>query len=515
MRALPILAMLLISALPINVAEAQPEPAPPERSPAAVNVRPTGEPIVLETGKGTLIRLARPATTVFVANPNIADVQIKSPLLVYVSALAPGETVIYAADGKDRVLLNSVVRVIYNLSRLRDTYRQVMPGEQIRVSTIESRLVLSGIVSTAAAAEKARQIAAAFLLQSGVAAVTTRTAVPQAVMGENPSVVSAGAGGATGGGAGTGGGITAAGATTALASQIIDELIIATPNQVNLRVRFSEVDRNVLKQMGINWTRLGGKINVNTTNPTTGLSDVIGEGIKNSLTGVFPEPGGLTAELDALTQEGLVTTLAEPNLTAVSGQTASFLVGGLIYIPCSTTASIPPTITNCPVSFGVRLDFTPTVVDANHIALKLRPEVSSLDFSHSVGGIPEKKETVAESSTELGSGQSFVMAGLLEHLSVQDVSKIPGLGDIPVLGALFRSDQFSRGETELVIAVTPYLVKPVATAMATPTDGWVAPHDMQRVINSDTYRQGLAPAPRGPLGAGGTGLIGPAGFQLN
>jgi pilus assembly protein CpaC len=120
----------------------------------------------------------------------------------------------------------------------------------------------------------------------------------------------------------------------------------------------------------------------------------------------------------------------------------------------------------------------------------------------------------AETTVELGSGECFAVGGLLQNTSSQNVSKVPGLGDIPILGQLFRSDQFQRNESELVIIVTPYLVKPTETALALPTDGYLAPHDIQRIVNTDTYRQTLPPA-RGPLGPGNRGLIGPAGFRLD
>jgi pilus assembly protein CpaC len=129
--------------------------------------------------------------------------------------------------------------------------------------------------------------------------------------------------------------------------------------------------------------------------------------------------------------------------------------------------------------------------------------------------IPALTVRRADTTVELGSGESFALAGLLQNTSQQNVSKIPGLGDIPILGQLFRSDLFQRNETELVIIVTPYLVRPTETALASPTDGFRAPHDLQRFINSDTYRQTLPPPGKGPLGPEGQGLIGPVGFRMD
>ena len=152
--------------------------------------------------------------------------------------------------------------------------------------------------------------------------------------------------------------------------------------------------------------------------------------------------------------------------------------------------------------------------------LRVRPEVSELSTAGAVTinnfSIPALTVRRAETTVELGSGESFALAGLLRNTTTQNVSKVPGLGDIPVLGQLFRSEQFQRNETELVIIVTPYLVKPAetATALALPTDGFQAPHDIQRIVNGDVARQTLPPA-RGPLGPGNRGLIGPAGFRLD
>jgi len=167
----------------------------------------------------------------------------------------------------------------------------------------------------------------------------------------------------------------------------------------------------------------------------------------------------------------------------------------------------------------VSLDFTPTIIDANHLSLRIRPEVSQLSANGSVQvsgfSIPALTVRRAETTVELGSGESFALAGLLQNSTTQNVSRLPWLGDIPVLGQLFRSDQFQRNETELIIIVTPYLVKPSATALAAPTDGFVPPNDAERIINSKTYRQALPGPSRGPVPRDGQGLIGPAGFRLD
>jgi pilus assembly protein CpaC len=459
-------------------------------------VPPSGNPITLEAGKGTLIRLNAPASTVFIANPDIADVQVKSPQLIYLSAKQPGETVVYAVDASDNVLLHSPVHVEHDLSRVRESMRQLMPGENINVSSVDNSLVLSGNVSSAGRSEKARALAAS---------VANATDIKNAV--------------------------------------VVNQLAVNTPNQVNLRVKIAEVNRTALKALGFNFfkqpdncTAAGGiggiacgsasNLLVGTGNPLTNQSI----SNTNEIAYGIPIPGSssrLEAVMDALAQENLITTLAEPNLSATSGQTASFLAGGEFPVPVAASSGTTgtPTITVDFKTFGVELDFTPTIIDATHLSLKVRPEVSQLSTTGAVSvpisstatvTIPALTVRRAETTVDLASGESFALAGLLENTTEQDISKIPWLGDIPVIGQLFRSNLFQHNETELVIIVTPYLVKPTATALAAPTDGFILPHDAERYATSDTYKQTLPAPQRGPQPAGGQpGLIGPVGFKLD
>ncbi|MGH7087023.1 MAG: type II and III secretion system protein family protein, partial [Acetobacteraceae bacterium] len=387
---------------------------------------------------------------------------------------APGETVIYAVDAQNNVLLNSPVRVTHDLSQLRQAIAALVPGQPVKVASLGDHLVLSGLVASAGDAEKLRTLA----------------------MQLDPKHAK---------------------------DFIIDHLQIATPDQVNLRVRIAEVSRSVLKEFGINWQKIG-------INPITGKPGTLSFATQNPVAtnGVSPSSivfgriagQAISAELDALAQEGYVTELAEPNLTTMSGQPANFLAGGAFPVPIvqGGTAGTVPTITVAFKEFGVKLAFTPTVIDATHLNLRIKPEVSELSTQGEVTlsgfTIPALTERKADTTVELGSGESFALAGLLQNTSTQTISKVPGLGDLPVIGALFRSNQFQHGESELVVIVTPYLVKPVETRLADPLTGFELPHDMQRVLDASTYRQKLPAPPRGPLGAGGQGLVGPAGFQL-
>src|SRR5256884_1077326 len=197
--------------------------APPGSSDIAAKVaqvRAKGPPILLEAGKGTLIRLPRPAATVFIANPDVADVQVKSPSMIYVNAKTPGETVLYAVDADDNVLLNAPIRVEHDVSRLRESLHALIPGENVAVESVDGSLVLKGNVSTALRAEKANALA---------------TSIANEAKGK-----------------------------------VVNQLSVATPNQVNLQVKIAEVDRTVLKALGVNWTKLNGNTTFATNNPTTG-----------------------------------------------------------------------------------------------------------------------------------------------------------------------------------------------------------------------------------------------------
>jgi len=435
-------------------------------------VRPKGPPITLEAGKGMLIRLSSPANTVFIANPEVADVTIKTPSLIYLIAKAPGETVLYAVDADDRVLLNAPVQVEHDLSRVRRSLSSIAPGENVAVSSVDNSLVLNGSVSSAGRAEKVRSLAAS-------------------IAGETKG-------------------------------SVVNRLGVTTPNQVSIRVKIAEVNRSVLKSLGVNWTNIGNAhIKFNTTNPVAA-----GATFPTSELGVaFGAASWLTqATVDALAQEGLVTVLAEPNLTATNGQPASFLAGGEFPVPVASTSTVAgaaPVITVEFKKFGVELNVVPTIIDPEHLSLKIRSEISALSAEGAVKTaditIPALTKRSAETTVELGSGQSYALAGLLQNSDQQDISKVPLLGDIPVIGQLFRSQQFQRKETELVIIVTPYLVQPAPTvaSLALPTDGLVVAKDVQQFIDGGAYRQTLPPPVRGPVGPGGRGLVGPVGFRLD
>ena len=408
---------------------------------AAAEVLGTGEePIRLEASKGTLIRLDRAASTVFVADPDMADVQVKSPRLVYLMAKKPGETVIYAVDREERVLLNRRIAINHNLSRLRVALKRMLPGSTVTVETLDKTLVLSGEVLSARDADSAHRLAMRVVKDE---------------------------------------------------KDIVNKISVVAPNQVHLRVRVAEVSRDILKQFGINWDavfRTGNFLfGFATGNPVlAGANLLTRNNGTNSIVGSFSNGTiDLNGVIDALDNEGLITILAEPNLTAVSGESATFLAGGEFPILVPENDRITVEFKQ----FGVSLAFTPVLVTTRR----------------------------AETTVELGSGQSFAIAGLLQNNITRDVNKLPGLGELPVLGGLFRSDRFQRNETELVIIVTPYIVRPVASKrLSSPTDGLKAPNDTDRIWRGKTHKSGLQHSRQPVHGRGApNGLAGPSGFVVD
>jgi pilus assembly protein CpaC len=295
-------------------------------------------------------------------------------------------------------------------------------------------------------------------------------------------------------------------------------LNVAVPasTQVNLQVRVAEVSRNAAKSFGVNWDALfnNGTVAVGLLTgraPASTFGNFIRDTSSSQLDsiGLGYKSGSfdISGVVDALQSEGLATMLAEPNLTAVSGESASFLAGGEFPVPVAQGLD---QISIEWKKFGVSLDFTPTVLSGERISIRVRPEVSELS---DVGGVvinnikvPGVTVRRADTTVELASGQSFAIAGLFQNSASNSVQQYPWLGDLPVLGTLFRSSSFQRNETELVIIVTPYIVKPVASPsdLRLPTDGVAMSNDLDRVLSGRLTN----------TSAGRPHLSGPAGFML-
>lgn len=455
MKSRPITSRMAVTLLAAGAGIVLPAALPTAPLTAQAVTRPAQD-LAISIGRGQLLTVPGRMTDVFVANDTIADVQIKSTNQLYVMGKSGGVTTVYASDAAGNVIWSANVRVGSNIDSVDQMLRVAMPEAKISVSTFGSDTVL--LTGTVAAPEDAAEA----------------QRLVQAFMGKTTNVIA--------------------------------RIKMATPLQVNLQVRIAEVSRSLVKTMNSNlqtsdytggfkfgigqgtgasqWTP-GGPMGVNVTTGPTGSTVVQGKSGLTTLAGASKLFGlNLLGTLDVGETAGLVTTLAQPNLTAISGETAEFLAGGEFPIPSSQglgTTSIEYK------KYGVSLSYTPTVLANGRISLRVRPEVSELGESIRQNGfdVPTINTRRAETTVELGSGQSFMIAGLLRNTTTNTVQKMPGAGDLPILGALFRSTGFKRGETELVIVVTPYLVQPVdANDIKLPTDGYQAPNDVQRIFGN-------------------------------
>jgi pilus assembly protein CpaC len=463
-------------------------------SPAAAQsgtARPSND-VALSVGTGRLIRFNGAMADIFVADAAIADVQIRSANQIYIFGKGAGETTVYATNSAGKTIYSANVRVGTNIGSIDQMLGIAMPDAQVRTTPLNGVVLLTGTVANPGDVEEATRLVQAFV----------------------------------------GDGI-----------KVISRLKTATPLQVMLRVKVAEVSRSLAKDIGINLlTRDNtggflfgiGRGNPGTItdqvspviDPATGLPTVLGTNFtfrNNANTTTLGLAGRLLgvdvlSTLDLNENSGLVTTLAEPMLAALSGETASFLAGG--EFPIATSSGLNGTAVEFK-EYGVSLAFTPTVLEGGRISMRVRPEVSELSSEGAIRlagiEIPGISTRRAETTVELGSGQSFVIGGLLRNNSNNSVEKAPFLGDIPILGALFRSKGFRRNETELVIVVTPYLVKPVnAAQIALPTDGFRTPTEASNLLLDQRHDSRTGEQRPGPLVGGlqtvtpGVGAVGSA-----
>ena len=427
-----------------------------------VRTATTGKPAettTLSIGEGQLISLPGTMTDLFVADDKVADVQVRSSNQLYVFGKGAGETAVYATNKAGNVVWSSIVRVGSNITSVDTMLKLAMPEAQIRSTTMNGIVLLTGTVAAPSDIEEAQKLVEQFVGKE---------------------------------------------------TQVVNRIKSAVPLQVSLHVKIAEVSREFAKNIGVNLlsrdTSGGFLFGVGKGNPGT-IKDYIdpntGQTILGSTVYTFNNSATATtlgfaghalgldllATLDLAENDGLVTTLAEPSLTAISGETASFLAGGEIPIPISQGFGAVSVEFK---QYGVSLSFTPTVLSDGRISLRVRPEVSQLTDAGSVRlngyTIPGITTRRAETTVELGSGQAFMIGGLMSNGHNSSVDKAPFLGDLPVLGALFRSNRFKRNESELMIVVTPYLVKPVSqNQIALPTTGLRAPTDGERIIAGQTF----------------------------
>jgi pilus assembly protein CpaC len=427
----------------------------------------------LQVGQSKVLRSTYPITRISVADPEIADIILISEREVYVNGLSSGVTNL-SIWGKNR-FTSATVTVEADLTLLKEKLHQILPNQKITVQAAGGSVVLSGEVTGPLAQDTALSLAASF---SG---------------GKKEKVVNL--------------------------------LHVGGVQQVMVEVRLAEIDRLVMDQMGINYTALAPHGNiwaqqinalaaittltrtfVNAAHGTPnagGVSTTFSQSLSSNLQAIggFRVGGTIwTMFFNILKQNNLGRVLAEPNLVTTSGQPASFLAGGEIPVPVPQASSgSTPTITIQYQPYGVSLKFTPTVLDGDKIAMKLEPEDSELDYSTSVtiSGFSVPGLLVRNMSThlEVYDGQTIAMAGLLHNEDRNIINKFPMLGDIPILGNLFRSSQWQKQETELVCLVTPHLVKPVTPGTGRlPDDKWIDTSDYEKYLLG--WSQGAPPKER-------------------
>lgn len=429
----------------------------------------------ISIGRGELITVPGKMADVFIANEGIADVQVKSARQLYIMGKAAGQTTLYASDATGDVIWSANIRVGSNIDSVDQMLMLAMPDAKVNVSTMSNNTVL--LTGTVAAPEDAAEAERLVL----------------AYMGEGANVIS--------------------------------RLKMATPLQVMLRVRFAEVSRSLVRTLGTSLTSIDGTSGFQFgigrgrsgfsayhyagPGQTLGMGESVvtqipdinnpGKFINQKGSSVVPLEGGTTlgfaqrflgldllGALDLAERNGLVSTLSQPNLVALSGETADFLAGGEFPIPMSQglgSTSIEYK------KFGVSLAYTPTVLANGRISIRVRPEVSELSSQGAVtlNGFQVPALTVrrAETTVELGSGQSFMIAGLMSNNAQNTIEKTPGAGDLPILGNLFKSTEFRKGQSELVIVVTPYLVNPVDDKdIKLPTDGYGSPNVFEQLVGN-------------------------------
>ena len=421
--------------------------------------KPIPSIISLPLNKGELYALPADVRDVLVANADIADVVIKTPRLAYIFSRAVGDTNVFFLDAEGGQILRLELHIEHDLSALRETLASIFPNEKVEVTPANEQIIITGTVKTATVAEDIRQIVRRF------------------VEGDD---------------------------------EVVNMLQIKSVQQVLLRVRISEMQRSVVKELGFN---TNFDLNANGNRPFTDVRSALNAGTQTAFarnaggaTGiagginatVFPNSFGtfqlqlftglfdaLSVLIDYLERQGMVKTLAEPNLTAVSGENANFLVGGEFPVPSGLDNQGNIVIEFR--QFGVVLSFTPVVLDSGLISIKISTEVSTLSFETQItlAGvvIPGLAVNRAETTVEMPSGGSLIIAGLLQDDISDTIEGVPGLKDLPILGALFRSTSFQKRQTELVISVTPYLIRPISQSEVTlPTDGFAPASDFDRYL---------------------------------
>jgi pilus assembly protein CpaC len=401
----------------------------------------------LGIGKSVVIDMPRDVKDVLVADPKIANAVVHSAQRAYIIGAAVGQTnvVFFDADGQQIVAYD--IAVTRDLNGVRAALKQMAPNGSVQIEGVGDGVVLTGTVSSPVEAQQAADLAARLV---------------------------------------------------GSADKVVNSIVVRGRDQVMLKVTVAEVARSIIKQMGID---LSASLNYgntvvtfNNSNPFTANSGPLVSG--NALTGSFGSTPSVQATLRAMESAGVVHTLAEPNLTAISGESATFISGGEFPIPTGVTCqtSTTGTIGNCVQTvsfkkFGISLNFTPVVLSEGRISLRVMTEVSEVSTENALTGgaggttIPSIKTRRAETTLEIPSGGSIAMAGLIQQQTKQAVNGMPGVDQIPVLGQLFRSQDYINNQTELLVLVTPYIVRAVGQKeLSRPDDGFAPASDSQSTL---------------------------------
>jgi pilus assembly protein CpaC len=414
--------------------------------------------VPLGIGKSVVIDLPRDIKDVLVADPTIANAVVRSARRAYLIGVKVGQTNMFFFDAEGRQIAGFDIAVKRDLGGLQAILKQALPGEDIRVEAVGDGIMLTGSVATPAQAQQAYDLA-------------------------NRIAASGGAGGFSFGGGGD--------------AKVINNIIVRGRDQVMIKVTVAEVQRDVIKQLGVD---LSGSfstgtavVNFNQTNPFSAFGQSLsGSSVAASIRNV-------TATLKAMERAGVVRTLAEPNVTVVSGETGLFVAGGEFPIPaglsCDTTRSPPLCQQQIDFKkFGVSLSFTPVVLGEGRISLKVGTEVSDLSSENAITITPAQGQNLtipsirarrAETVVEIPSGGSLAMAGMIQEQTKQQINGFPGLQQLPILGALFKSRDYINKQTELMILATPYVVRAVAQKdLSRPDDGFADAPDSSTVLLS-------------------------------
>jgi pilus assembly protein CpaC len=436
--------------------------APQPSAPIQVVGSDSGSRFVqLGIGKSVVIDLPRDIKDVLVAEPKFANAVVRSTRRAYLIGVAVGQTNIYFFDAEGKQIAGFDVAVTRDLNGVRAMLQKLLPSADVRVDGVGDGVMLSGTVANAAESQQAYDVASRLV---------------------------------------------------GAAEKVVNNMTIRGRDQVMLKVTVAEVQRDIIKQLGIDLNASlsygTSVLNFNNSNPFTALGQPLVDG--NAAALGFK---GVTATLRAMERAGVIRTLAEPNLTAISGESANFLAGGEFPVPAGYTCD--PQTRACQLAiqfkkFGVGLNFTPVVMSEGRISLRVLTEVSELSNENSIQlvqgtstqTIPAIKTRRAETTVEIPSGGSLAMAGMIQEQTKHQISGMPGLMELPVLGTLFKSRDYVNRQSELVVIVTPYIVRAVAQKdLSRPDDGFADASDPAAILMGRLNKIYGTPSPKGPSSA--------------